>query len=321
MDGAILVVGGDDGAMPQTREHLLLARQVGVASIVVFINKADMVEEPEMLELVEMEIRELLDINGFDGGNTPVIIGSALCALEDRRPELGEQAIQKLMDAVDEWIPQPLRDLDKPFLMPVENAYSIAGRGTVVTGRVERGVVKKGDEVQLLGFGKDLKSTITGVEMFHKSLDRGEAGDNLGALLRGLKREDVTRGMVMCKPGTVAPHTKFEAQMYVLSASEGGRHTPFVNGYRPQIFTRTADITCNIVLPEGKMVMPGEDAAMGFELISELAIEVRGSSSSFLACVDACAPCCFWYFYLLFFATETNKGENVRRVHAMERKR
>jgi elongation factor Tu len=218
MDGAILVVGGDDGAMPQTREHLLLAKQVGVNHVVIFINKADMVAEPEVLELVEMEMRELLDLNGFDGANTPIVVGSALCALEDRRPELGKDAVTKLLAAVDSWIPTPNRDLEKPFLMPVENAYSIAGRGTVVTGRVERGILKKGAEVQLLGFGKNFKSTVTGIEMFRKQLERGEAGDNLGALLRGLKREDVSRGMIMCAPGTVTPHTKFTAQLYVLNA-------------------------------------------------------------------------------------------------------
>lgn len=273
MDGAILVVSADDGSMPQTREHMLLAKQVGVASIVVFLNKADVVQDKEMLDLVEMEMREMLNHYGFDGDKTPVIKGSALCALEDRDPELGIKSIERLLDAVDSWIPQPKRDLEKPFLMPVENAYSISGRGTVVTGKVERGILLKGAEVQLIGMGKNVTSTVTGIEMFHKSLDRGEAGDNLGALLRGLKREDIVKGMVMCVPGSVTPHTKFEAQMYVLTKEEGGRHTPFVNGYRPQLFTRTGDITCDITLPEGKMVMPGEDAVMTFKLITDLAIE------------------------------------------------
>eukprot|EP00041_Stephanoeca_diplocostata_P008220 m.118844 g.118844 ORF g.118844 m.118844 type:complete len:440 (-) comp17225_c0_seq1:311-1630(-) len=273
MDGAILVVSGDDGQMPQTREHLLLARQVGIQRVCVFINKADVVDDAELLELVEMEIRDLLSEYGFDGDETPFVAGSALCALEDRRPEIGEEAVRQLLQNCDEWIPEPVRDLDKDFLMPVENSYSIAGRGTVVTGRVERGVVNKGDEVELVGYGKVLNTTITGIEMFKKSLDRGEAGDNMGGLVRGLKRDDVMKGMVMAKPGSVSQHTKFEAQMYVLSKEEGGRHTPFVDGYRPQLFTRTGDITCTISLDDGKMVMPGEDATFGVELITQLVIE------------------------------------------------
>eukprot|EP00038_Savillea_parva_P003903 m.131604 g.131604 ORF g.131604 m.131604 type:complete len:420 (-) comp11318_c0_seq6:6771-8030(-) len=273
MDGAILVVSGDDGQMPQTREHLLLAKQVGIEKVCVFINKADMVDDAELLELVEMEIRDLLTEYKFEGDDTPVICGSALCALEGRRPELGEDRVRELLAACDEWIPEPVRDLDKDFLLPVENAYSIAGRGTVVTGRCERGVVQKGDEIELVGYGKVLKTTVTGIEMFHKSLDRGEAGDNMGVLVRGLKREDIMKGMVAVKPGSVKQHTRFDAQMYVLSKEEGGRHTPFVDGYRPQLFTRTGDISCKIELADGKMVMPGEDASFTVELISELAIE------------------------------------------------
>jgi elongation factor Tu len=273
MDGAILVVGGDDGAMPQTREHLLLAQQVGIRHVCVFINKADMVDDDELLELVEMEIRELLDEYGFDGDNSPVTIGSALMALEDKMPEIGENAVRTLLENCDSWIPEPVRDLDKPFLMPVENAYSIPGRGTVVTGRVERGVINKGDDVELQGYGKTLQTTVTGIEMFHKLLDRGQAGDNMGALVRGLKREECEKGMVMCAPGTVKQFKKFEAQMYVLNKDEGGRHTPFMDGYRPQLFTRTGDITCSIGLEEGQMVMPGEDATFTVELINELVVE------------------------------------------------
>jgi len=272
MDGAILVVSATDGQMPQTREHLLLAKQVGISHIVVFVNKADVIDDPELLDLVEMEIRDLLKKYGYQE-DTPIVKGSALFALEDKNPELGSNSIKKLMDAVDSWIPLPKRDLEKPFLMPIENAFSIAGRGTVVTGKVERGVVNKGDEVQILGFGKKISTTITGIEMFHKDLNRGEAGDNLGALCRGLKREDIVKGLVMCKPGSVTSHKKFEAQMYVLSKEEGGRHTPFVNGYRPQLFTRTADITCTVILPEGKMVMPGEDARLTVSLITDMAVE------------------------------------------------
>jgi len=274
MDGAILVVSAPDGQMPQTREHLLLAKQVGVKSIVVFLNKVDVAEDPEIVELVEMEIRELLEKYGFDSVNTPVIAGSALCALDGTRPEIGSDSIKKLLDAVDKWVPQPERDLDKPFLMSIENAFSIEGRGTVVTGKVERGVVNKGDEVEIIGLGTKHKTVVTGIEMFHKDLGRGEAGDNLGALVRGLKKEDVSKGQVMCKPGTVTPHKKFEAHMYVLSKEEGGRHTPFVNGYRPQLFIRTGNITCSIILPEGKMVMPGEDAAFTVEMVKDVALEV-----------------------------------------------
>jgi len=273
MDGAILVVSGDDGSMPQTREHLLLAQQVGIREVCVFINKADMVDDDELLELVEMELRELLSEYGFDGDETPFVIGSALCAIEDREPHIGEEAVLQLLANCDSWIPEPVRDLDKDFLMPVENAYSIAGRGTVVTGRVERGILNKGDEVEIVGFGDVLETTVTGIEMFHKNLDQGQAGDNMGALVRGLKREEIHKGMVMCKPGSTTQHTQFKAQMYVLSKEEGGRHTPFVNGYKPQLFTRTGDITAEFKLPEGKMVMPGEDAEFEAELISPLALE------------------------------------------------
>eukprot|EP00730_Choanoeca_flexa_P007969 TRINITY_DN12418_c0_g2_i10.p3 TRINITY_DN12418_c0_g2~~TRINITY_DN12418_c0_g2_i10.p3 ORF type:complete len:427 (+),score=122.69 TRINITY_DN12418_c0_g2_i10:52-1332(+) len=273
MDGAILVVSATDGQMPQTREHLLLAKQVGVDHLVVFINKADMVDDEELLELVEVEIRELLGTYGFDEDETPVVTGSALCAIEDSNENLGREAILKLMEAVDSWIPTPQRDLDKPFLMPVENAFSISGRGTVVTGKIERGVVNKGDEVELIGYGETIKTTVTGIEMFHKQLDQGQAGDNLGALCRGIKRDEAVKGMVMCAPGSVKQHKSFESQMYILSKEEGGRHTPFVDGYRPQMFTRTGDITCNISLPEGKMVMPGEDANVTVNLITPIALE------------------------------------------------
>jgi elongation factor Tu len=273
MDGAILVVSGDDGAMPQTREHILLAQQVGIEHICVFVNKADMVDDEELLELVEMEIRELLSEYGFDGDETPFVCGSALCALNDERADIGEERVLELLANCDAWIPEPTRDLDKDFLMPVENAYSIPGRGTVVTGRVERGIINKMEEVELIGYGQTLKTTVTGIEMFHKLLDQGQAGDNLGALVRGLKREDVSKGMVMCKPGTVNQYTKFDAQMYVLTKDEGGRHTPFMNGYRPQMFTRTGDITCEIQLPEETMVMPGEDATFSVEMINPLAVE------------------------------------------------
>eukprot|EP01147_Barroeca_monosierra_P007959 gene7959-705_t len=273
MDGAILVVSATDGQMPQTREHVLLAKQVGIERVVVYINKADMVEDDELLELVEMEIRELLSSYGYDGDETPVITGSALYAIEERDPTRGSESILKLMDAVDNWIPDPIRELDKPFLMPVENSFSISGRGTVVTGKVERGVVKKGDEVEIIGYGKSFKTVVTGIEMFHKQLDQGQAGDNLGALCRGLKRDDVRKGQVMCKPGTVKSHSKFQTQLYVLSKEEGGRHTPFVDGYRPQLFSRTGDVTCTIQLPEGKMVMPGEDATCEVELITDIPLE------------------------------------------------
>lgn len=273
MDGAILVVGGDDGAMPQTREHLLLAQQVGIKHVCVFINKADMVEDEELLELVEMEIRELLDEYGFDGDNSPVVVGSALCAIEEREDHIGATKVRELLEHCDSWIPEPVRDLDKPFLMPIENAYSIPGRGTVVTGKVERGILTKGEEVELLGYGQTLKTTCTGIEMFHQLLSQGQAGDNMGVLVRGLKREEVRKGMVMSKPGTMTQNTKFQAQMYVLTKEEGGRHTPFMNGYRPQLFTRTGDITATITMEEGKMVMPGEDASFTVELINPLAIE------------------------------------------------
>lgn len=273
MDGAILVVSAPDGQMPQTREHLLLAKQVGVSKIVVFVNKADTIDDKEMLELVEMEIRELLGTYGYDSDNTPIVIGSALHALEGKDTDLGKKSIFRLMDAVDTWIPTPPRDLEKPFLMPVENAFTIGGRGTVITGKVERGVIKKGDEVEVIGYGNKLKTTVTGIEMFHKQLERGEAGDNLGALVRGLKRDEVQKGMVVCAPGTVKTAKKFESQLYVLSKEEGGRHTPFINGYRPQLFIRTGDITCVVGLPEGKMVMPGEDASVTIELIYDVALE------------------------------------------------
>jgi elongation factor Tu len=274
MDGAILVVSAPDGQMPQTREHLLLAKQVGVKAIVVFLNKVDVAEDAEIVDLVEMEIRELLEKYGFDSINTPVIAGSALCALDGTRPEIGVESIKKLLAAVDAWIPQPERDLDKPFLMSIENAFSIEGRGTVVTGKVERGTLNKGDEVEVVGLGAKTKTVVTGIEMFHKDLARGEAGDNLGALVRGLKKEDVHKGQILCKPNTVSSHKKFEAHMYVLSKEEGGRHTPFVNGYRPQLFIRTGNITCSIILPEGKMVMPGEDADFTVEMISDVALEI-----------------------------------------------
>ncbi|KAJ1674219.1 translation elongation factor Tu [Spiromyces aspiralis] len=278
MDGAIIVVSATDGQMPQTREHLLLAKQVGIKNIVVFINKADAIDDPEMLELVEMEMRELLSEYGFDGEATPIVSGSALCALEGRNPELGADAIKKLMQAVDEWIPTPERDLEKPFLMPIEDIFSIAGRGTVTTGRVERGVVNKGQEVEIVGFGPSFKTIITGIEMFHKQLDRGEAGDNMGALLRGVKREQLRRGQVMAAPGTIRPHKNFIAQLYILTKEEGGRHTPFHSNYRPQMFVRTCDVTCilnhldNAEDPDA-MVMPGDNVTMKGELLSEVAIE------------------------------------------------
>ncbi|KAI9341399.1 elongation factor Tu [Obelidium mucronatum] len=282
MDGAIIVVSATDGQMPQTKEHLLLARQVGIESIVVFVNKVDAVDDKEMLELVEMEMRDLLSEYGFPGETVPIIMGSALCALNDTNPELGEQAIVKLMDAVDEFIPVPTRDLDKPFLMPVEDVFSIAGRGTVCTGRVERGVITKGAEVEIIGFGQTMKTTVTGVEMFHKELDRAEAGDNAGLLLRGLKREQLRRGQVIAFPGSISPHTTFLAQLYVLTKDEGGRHTPFVDNYKPQLYSRTLDITCTIKWPdnetgiknrdEGKMIMPGDNVEMNVELSQPMAL-------------------------------------------------
>lgn len=278
MDGAIIVVSATDGQMPQTREHLLLAKQVGVDKLVVFINKVDMVDDKEMLELVEMEMRDLLGTYGFDGENTPIIMGSALAALEGKTPEIGEQAIEKLMAAVDEHIPTPTRDLDKPFLMTVEDVFSISGRGTVATGRVERGTIQKGAEIEIVGLTPTpFKTTLTGIEMFHKELDRGEAGDNMGALLRGVKREQISRGMVIAAPGTVKAHTKAKVQLYVLSKEEGGRHTPFTNNYKPQIFVRTADITATLKIPnegeEERFVMPGENIEVEIELQTPVALE------------------------------------------------
>ncbi|MEW6611231.1 MAG: elongation factor Tu [Pseudomonadota bacterium] len=274
MDGAILVVSAADGPMPQTREHILLARQVGVPYIVVFLNKADMVDDAELLELVEMEVRELLDKYEFPGDDTPVVIGSALKALEGDQSDIGEPAIYKLAEAMDSYIPLPERAIDKPFLMPVEDVFSISGRGTVVTGRVERGIVKVGDEVEIVGIRPTSKTTITGVEMFRKLLDQGQAGDNIGALLRGTKKDEVERGQVLAKPGSIKPHTRFEAEVYVLSKEEGGRHTPFFNGYRPQFYFRTTDVTGACELPEGvEMVMPGDNVKMHVTLIAPIAME------------------------------------------------
>jgi elongation factor Tu len=274
MDGGILVVAATDGPMPQTREHILLAKQVGIPKLVVFLNKCDMVDDEELLELVEMEIRELLDFYEFDGDETPIIRGSALAAAEGRDPELGADAIMELMTAVDETIPEPTRDLDKPFLMPIEDVFSISGRGTVVTGRVEQGKVNVGDELEVVGLGGDVKTTCTGVEMFKKLLDYGGAGDNIGALLRGIKREDVRRGQVLAQPGTISTGTKFEAEVYALSKDEGGRHTPFQSNYRPQFFFRTADVTGNLMLKDGQeMVLPGENSTLDVELISPIAME------------------------------------------------
>jgi elongation factor Tu len=274
MDGGILVVSATDGPMPQTREHILLARQVGVPQLVVFMNKCDLVDDAEIIELVEMEIRELLSKYDFDGDNIPVIQGSATCALNDTNPELGRDAVLKLMAAVDSFIPQPARPLDKPFLMPIEDVFSISGRGTVVTGRVEQGVVKVGEEVEIVGL-KDTKKTVcTGVEMFRKLLDQGEAGDNIGALIRGVGREEVERGQVLCKPGSIKPHTEFTSEVYVLSKDEGGRHTPFFANYRPQFYFRTTDVTGEVVLPEGtEMVMPGDNVQLGVKLIAPIAME------------------------------------------------
>ncbi|MCE2920627.1 MAG: elongation factor Tu, partial [Roseomonas sp.] len=273
MDGAILVVSAADGPMPQTREHILLARQVGVPALVVFLNKVDMAD-PDLLELVEMEVRELLSSYQFPGDDIPIIHGSALCALEDRDPEKGEQAILKLMEAVDAYIPQPERPIDRPFLMPIEDVFSISGRGTVVTGRVERGIVKVGEEVEIIGLKPTVKTTVTGVEMFRKLLDQGQAGDNIGALLRGTKREDVERGQVLAAPGSITPHTKFKAEAYVLTKEEGGRHTPFFTNYRPQFYFRTTDVTGVVSLPEGvEMVMPGDNVSMDVELIAPIAMD------------------------------------------------
>jgi elongation factor Tu len=275
MDGAILVVGADDGPMPQTREHILLARQVGVPYIVVFLNKVDMVDDEELIELVELELRELLSKYEFPGDEVPIIRGSALQALESDDAESGEaRCIFELMDAVDKYIPEPVRDIDKPFLMPIEDVFSISGRGTVVTGRAERGIVKVGDEVEIVGIRPTSKTVCTGVEMFRKTLDQGQAGDNIGVLLRGVKRDEVERGQVVAKPGSITPHTKFKAETYVLKKEEGGRHTPFFNGYRPQFYFRTTDVTGVVTLPEGvEMVMPGDNVAMRVELIMPIAME------------------------------------------------
>ena len=274
MDGAILVCSAADGPMPQTREHILLARQVGVPYIVVFLNKADMVDDAELLELVEMEVRELLSKYDFPGDDTPIIHGSALKALEGDQSDIGVPAIIKLVEALDTWIPEPERDIDKTFLMPVEDVFSISGRGTVVTGRIERGVIKVGEEIEIVGIRPTQKTTVTGVEMFRKLLDQGQAGDNAGLLLRGTKRDDVERGQVLCKPGSITPHTEFEAEVYVLSKDEGGRHTPFFKGYRPQFYFRTTDITGAVTLPEGvEMVMPGDNIKMVVTLINPVAMD------------------------------------------------
>jgi elongation factor Tu len=276
MDGAILVVSAADGPMPQTREHILLARQVGVPALVVYMNKVDMVDDPELLELVELEVRELLSKYDFPGDDIPIIQGSALFALEGRNPEIGHDSVLKLMDAVDAYIPQPERPVDQPFLMPVEDVFSISGRGTVATGRVERGAVKVGEEVEIVGLRPTVKTVVTGVEMFRKLLDQGQAGDNIGALLRGTKREDVERGQVLCKPGSVKPHTKFKAEAYILTKDEGGRHTPFFTDYRPQFYFRTTDVTGVVTLPEGtEMVMPGDNVTMDIELIVPIAMEEK----------------------------------------------
>ncbi len=274
MDGAILVVSAADGPMPQTREHILLSRQVGVPYIVVYMNKADMVDDEELLELVEMEIRELLDRYEFPGDDTPIIIGSALKALEGDTSDIGVSSVQKLIETLDSYIPEPERDIEKPYLMPIEDVFSISGRGTVVTGRVERGIVKVGDEIEIVGIKDTEKTTCTGVEMFRKLLDEGRAGENVGVLLRGTKREDVERGQVLAAPGTITPHTKFEAEVYILSKDEGGRHTPFFKGYRPQFYFRTTDVTGNVELPEDvEMVMPGDNVKMNVSLIAPIAMD------------------------------------------------
>ena len=276
MDGGILVVSASDGPMPQTREHILLARQVGVPALVVFMNKVDQVDDEELLELVEMEIRELLSSYDFPGDDIPIIRGSALAALEDKTPEIGHDAILKLMEAVDEYIPQPERPIDQPFLMPIEDVFSISGRGTVVTGRVERGVVKVGEEIEIVGIRDTTKTTCTGVEMFRKLLDQGQAGDNIGALLRGVDCEGVERGQVLCKPGSITPHKKFKAEAYILTKEEGGRHTPFFGNYRPQFYFRTTDVTGVVTLPEGtEMVMPGDNVSFEVELITPIAMEEK----------------------------------------------
>jgi len=274
MDGGILVVSAADGPMPQTREHILLARQVGVPALVVFMNKVDMVDDPELLDLVEMEVRELLSSYQFPGDDIPIIRGSALCALEGKNPEIGREAVLKLMEAVDSYIPQPDRPKDQPFLMPIEDVFSISGRGTVVTGRIERGIVKVGEEVEIVGIRDTVKTTVTGVEMFRKLLDSGEAGDNVGALLRGIDREGVERGQVLCKPGSVKPHKKFKAEAYILTKEEGGRHTPFFANYRPQFYFRTTDVTGAVELPKDKeMVMPGDNVSITVKLINPIAME------------------------------------------------
>ncbi|UVF21264.1 elongation factor Tu [Microvirga terrae] len=276
MDGAILVVSSADGPMPQTREHILLARQVGVPALVVFMNKVDMVDDAELLDLVELEVRELLSKYDFPGDDIPIVKGSALCALEDRSPEIGRDRVLELMAEVDRYIPQPERPVDLPFLMPIEDVFSISGRGTVVTGRVERGIVKVGEEVEIVGLRDTQKTTVTGVEMFRKLLDQGQAGDNVGVLLRGTKREDVERGQVLCKPGSIKPHTKFKAEAYILTKEEGGRHTPFFGNYRPQFYFRTTDVTGVVKLPEGtEMVMPGDNITMEVELIAPIAMEEK----------------------------------------------
>jgi len=274
MDGAILVVSAADGPMPQTKEHILLAKQVGVPTMVVFLNKVDQLDDPELLELVEMEIREELSKRGFDGDNIPIVNGSALAALESRDDNIGKDAILKLMEAVDAWIPQPDRPLDKPFLMPIEDVFSISGRGTVVTGRIETGIVKVGEEVEIVGIKDTKKTVVTGVEMFRKLLDQGQAGDNVGALIRGVAREDVERGQVLCKPGSIKPHTEFTSEVYVLSKDEGGRHTPFFANYRPQFYFRTTDVTGEVILPEGtEMVMPGDNVQLSVKLIAPIAMD------------------------------------------------
>jgi len=274
MDGAILVVSAADGPMPQTREHILLSRQVGVPYIVVYVNKADMVDDEELLELVEMEIRELLDRYEFPGDDTPIVIGSALKALEGDASDIGISSVQKLIETLDSYIPEPVRDIEKPFLMPIEDVFSISGRGTVVTGRVERGIIKISEEIEIVGIKDTEKTTCTGVEMFRKLLDEGRAGENVGVLLRGTKREDVERGQVLAAPGSITPHTDFEAEVYILSKDEGGRHTPFFKGYRPQFYFRTTDVTGSVELPEGvEMVMPGDNVKMVVSLISPIAMD------------------------------------------------
>jgi elongation factor Tu len=274
MDGAVLVVSAADGPMPQTREHILLARQVGVPAIVVYLNKVDMVDDPELLDLVELEVRELLKSYKFPGDEIPIVRGSALCALEDKKPEIGIESVKKLLEAIDAYVPQPDRPKDKPFLMPIEDVFSISGRGTVVTGRIERGVVKVGDEVEIVGLRDTQKTVVTGVEMFRKLLDSGEAGDNIGALLRGTKREEVERGQVLAAPGSITPHKKFKCEAYILTKEEGGRHTPFFANYRPQFYFRTTDVTGEVVLPSGtEMVMPGDNVALEVSLITPIAMD------------------------------------------------